>query len=339
MKDSKPTSLDIAHLAGVSQPTVSRALRNSPLVSKETREKIQAIARELNYKVDVNASNLRSQSTKTLALLLCEDPGDSMINPFFLSMLGSITRAAAKEGYDLLVSFQQLSEDWRADYEDANKANGIIFLGYGDYTQYIDRISRLDQAGAHFITWGPVVPGQPGHFLGCDNTLGAYEATQHLIQLGRKHIAFIGDTSDDCPEFQDRYRGYLKALSEHGLKYNQQLHASANSTETMGFDATQTILERTEPFDSVFCCSDLMAIGTIQCLRENGYSVPDDIAVVGFDDIPTASHMTPPLTTVQQDTIKAGELLVENILSLINGEHIESRLLPPQLIIRKSCGS
>jgi DNA-binding LacI/PurR family transcriptional regulator len=137
MKD-KATSFDIAYLAGVSQSTVSRALRDSPQVNKETREKVQAIARQLNYKVDKNASNLRKQRSSTLALLLFEDPttDESLINPFFLSMLGSITRACARNGQDLLVSFQQLSDDWHADYEDSKKADGIILLGYGDYVDY-----------------------------------------------------------------------------------------------------------------------------------------------------------------------------------------------------------
>ena len=173
---------------------MSRALRNSPLVSKETRDKVQAIAKELNYKVDINARNLRSQSSKTLALLFCEDPGtgDSLINPFFLSMLGSITKASATRGYDLLISFQQDSEDWSADYEDAHRADGIIFLGYGDYRTYIERITHLDQLNAHFVTFGPVIEGQPGIFIGCDNLQSAYDATLHLASLGRKRIAFFG---------------------------------------------------------------------------------------------------------------------------------------------------
>ena len=160
----KPTSFDIAFLAGVSQPTVSRALRGSPMVSLETRKRIEEIARQLNYRVDKNASNLRSQHSNTLALLLFEDPtpDDSLINPFFLSMLGSITRASARQGYDLLVSFQQFSKDWQQDYEDSRKADGIILLGYGDYEEYRPRLERLVEQGTHFVRWGPVLEGQPG---------------------------------------------------------------------------------------------------------------------------------------------------------------------------------
>ena len=130
--------MDIAHLAGVSQSTVSRALRGHPMVNAKTRERILEIARELNYTVDKNASNLRLKHSGTLALLFFEDPtvDDSAINPFFLSMLGSVTRACSQQGYDLLISFQELERDWHADYEDSSKADGIILLGYGDYVVY-----------------------------------------------------------------------------------------------------------------------------------------------------------------------------------------------------------
>src|SRR5690554_1304382 len=233
MKDGKPNSFDIAYRAGVSQSTVSRALRNSPLVSEETRLKVQAIAKELNYKVDKNARNLRSQKTKTIALLLCEEQGigDSLINPFFLSMLGSITRASASRGYDLLISFQQSSEDWHADYEDANRADGIIFLGYGDYVTYVQKLTYLSEVGAHYITWGPVLEGQPGFSIGCDNFNSAHKATQHLIQLGRKNIAFLGDISEHSPEFSARYDGYTQALKGAGIVADAALQIAAETSE------------------------------------------------------------------------------------------------------------
>ncbi|WP_460370996.1 LacI family DNA-binding transcriptional regulator, partial [Actinocorallia lasiicapitis] len=140
-------------LAGVSQPTVSRALRGDRTVSSATRMRIEAIARQLNYKVDKNASSLRRGQSMTLALLFFEDPLDdgSFITPFFLSMLGSILRTCAARGYDLLTSFQQLSADWHTDYEDSRKADGIILLGYGDYELYKARLEALVAQGTHFV--------------------------------------------------------------------------------------------------------------------------------------------------------------------------------------------
>ena len=339
---NKPTSVDIAHLAGVYQPTVSRALRDSPLVSLETRRRVQKIAAELNYKVDVNARNLRSQRTNTLALLLFEDKesggGEAFINPFFLSMLGSITRAAADAGYDLLVSFQQLSDDWNAEYEDANKADGIIFLGYGDYSSYIKRISKLDAEGAHFVTWGPVIEDQPGHFIGSDNEQGGYLSTKHFIDLGHSHIAFLGDRSKDYPEFRDRYAGYIKAHKDHELSVNEALRLDAFFSEESGYQATTQLLDSGEEFSAIVCCSDLIAIGAIKALRERGMRVPRDKVIIGFDDIPTAEHLAPSLTTVRQDTFAAGKALVDSVIKLIGGESIKSILLPTKLVVRDSCG-
>jgi DNA-binding LacI/PurR family transcriptional regulator len=339
MKDDRPTSFDIAYRAGVSQSTVSRALRNSPLVNEETRQKVQQIARELNYKVDKNASSLRSQQTKTIALLLCEDQGagSSLINPFFLSMLGSITRAAAKRGYDLLISFQQLSDDWHADYEDTNRAGGIIFLGYGNYANFREKMERLKESGTHFISWGPVFEGQPGISIGCDNFNSAYEATKALLADKRKAIAFIGDVSDNSPEFSERYQGFKKALAEVGIKHAAELQVAAETSEKEGFDAIDSLLSKSITFDAVFGASDLIAIGAMRRLQEAGVIVPAQIAVMGFDDIPMAAYTHPPLTTVKQDTVLAGELLVENLLRLIAGEELQSMQLPGELIYRGSC--
>lgn len=341
MKDEKPTSFDIAYRAGVSQSTVSRALRDSPLVNEATRKRIQAIARELNYKVDKNARNLRSKQTRTIALLLCEDQGigDSMINPFFLSMLGSITRACANRQYDLLVSFQQMSEDWHADFEDAHRADGIIFLGYGDYVTYVEKLIHLNEVGAHYITFGPVLPGQPGMSIGCDNYNGAYKATRHLLNLGRRHIAFIGDASEHAPEFKRRYEGYVRALKEFDIEPAPALQVDAETSEHDGKAGVETLRERGVQFDAIFGASDLIAIGAIQGIEAAGLVVPDDVAVVGFDDIPTAAYTHPPLTTVQQNTKLAGELLVDNLLKMIEGEKPESFLLPTDLIVRGSCGA
>ena len=151
-KKSKATSVDIAHRAGVSQATVSRVLRGSPLVNPDTRQRVMEAVKELNYKVDRRASSLRTQRSGTLALLLFEDPtpDESHINPFFLAMLGSITRACARHGHDLLVSFQQLSDDWHADYEDSMKADGLILLGYGDYVPYRSKLEKLVEQKTHF---------------------------------------------------------------------------------------------------------------------------------------------------------------------------------------------
>ena len=334
----KPTSLDIAYLAGVSQATVSRALRGSPLVNEETRRRIEAAVKELNYKVDKNASNLRTQHSGTLALLIFEDPtaDDSHINPFFLSMLGSITRASAQHGYDLLISFQQLSRDWHADYADSNKADGIILLGYGDYLAYRDKLKTLVEQGTRSVRWGAVLPDQPDVSIGCDNFEGGKAIAAHLLEQGCRRIAFIGDASDHYPEFEDRYRGYAETLAQAGIAVDPALQVDAETTELSGYEATQALLAGGARFDAVFAASDLIAFGVMRALAEHGLKVPDDVALAGFDDIPAARFINPALTTVLQDTSQAGALLVESLLRMIRGEEVQSEILPVKLTVRRS---
>jgi len=334
----KATSLDIAHMAGVSQPTVSRALRGSPMVNAETRQRILEIARQLNYKVDKNASSLRCQQSGTLALLFFEDPtpDDSLINPFFHSMLGSITRACARHGRDLLVSFQQLSSDWHADFEDSNKADGIILLGYGDYHESVERLQRLVEQGTHFVRWGAALPGQPGVSVGSDNFQGGFDITAHLLDQGCQRIAFLGHASSHYPEFEERYRGHVQALAARGLAADSALQHDAITTEESGHAACLALLERGASFDAICAASDLIAIGALRALRERGLRVPQDIAVTGFDDIPLAASVSPALTTVQQDTKQAGQLLVDKLLGLIAGEAVEGVNIPVKLVLRES---
>jgi len=340
MKQIRPTSRDIARLAEVSQATVSRALRNSPLVKPETRERIASIARQLHYRADRNAAGLRSRRSQTLALLLFEESVvDAQINPFFLSMLGHITRATARRGLDLLVSFQQLSDDPYTDYQLSNRADGLILLGYGDYVVSMPRLRRLVDSGANFVIWGPVIDGMPGQYVCSDNAGGAELATRHLLGLGRRRVAYIGSWTDHWPEFQQRWIGYERALRQAGLEPETTLQVEAQSSEQEGYAAACRLLDAGARFDAVFAASDLIAVGVIGALRDRGLRVPDDVGVVGFDDIAAAAHFNPPLTTVQQDTRRAAEMLVENLIRIIAGESIESALIEPHLIVRASCGS
>ncbi|MFM6950276.1 MAG: LacI family DNA-binding transcriptional regulator [Novosphingobium sp.] len=335
---SKPTSFDIAYLAGVSQPTVSRALRGSKSVSLATRQRIQEIARELNYSVDKNASSLRSQRSHTIALLFFEDPtpDGANINPFFLAMLGAITRATANRGLDLLISFQKMEDDWHTRYQDSHRADGLILLGYGDYTAYTERLAELVEHDTRFVRWGSVEVEKIGSTVGTDNVAAGRLAGEHLLGLGRKRIAFIGQADEHYPEFADRYRGLGEAMGAAGLVADPALQVPALSSEGDGRAAIKALLERGAEFDAVFAASDLIAIGAMRALADAGIKVPDDVAVMGFDDIPAASLTNPPLTTVQQDLIAAGELLVETLAEQIENRVSTNRVLAPRLMIRAS---
>lgn len=337
----KPTSFDIAQLAGVSQPTVSRALRGEAGVNPATRLRIESIAKQLNYRVDKAASNLRTRHSQTLALLFFEDPtsDDSLINPFFHSMLGSIIRACAEHNHDLLISFQQLSSDWHTDYEDARKADGLILLGYGDFELYRARLKALQDAGTHFVRWGSVLSEGAGLTVGCDNRGGGAEATRHLLGLGRKRIAFLGTASSHYPEFHERYRGHAQALAGAGIVEDPALQIDAITTEESGAAAAQALLDSGAQFDAILAASDLIAIGAMRALQAAGKRIPEDVSVIGFDDIPAASLASPPLTTVMQDPRLAGRTLVETLIGRIREKPVGPALLPTKLIVRKSCGA
>src|SRR5207253_1853220 len=228
MTQRRPTSFDIAALAGVSQPTVSRALSGNPAVSEETRKRVLEAVEQLHYKVDKNASGLRRQRAKTLALLFFEEgPETAVLNPFYLSLVGPMVRRCAAHGYDLLISIQQLSSDWHVDYEDSRKADGIILLGYGDYLEYRPKLEQLVARGAHFVRWGTAGESPLGTTVSSDNEQGGFDATTHLLQQGRRKIAFVGTAGAGFPEVHERWRGYCRALHAGGISPYKGLHADA----------------------------------------------------------------------------------------------------------------
>jgi len=338
MTQRRPTSFDIAALAGVSQPTVSRALSGNPSVSDATRARVLAAAEQLNYKVDKNASGLRRQHAQTLALLFFEESAteDGVINPFYLSLLGPMVRRCAERGYDLLISFQQLSSDWHVDYEDSRKADGIVLLGYGDYLEYRPRLEQLIERGAHFVRWGSGAEDELGATVSSNNEQGGFDATSHLLQQGRRKIAFIGTASAGYPEFFGRWHGYCRALRAAGIEPDERLCTNADPTEEAGRVAVAALVERGAEFDAVFAACDVAAIGAMHALQNMGRAVPDDVAVVGFDDLPAASLSSPPLTTVTQDPHQAGEALIESIIEAVERGSTKNRVLPVQLKIRES---
>jgi DNA-binding LacI/PurR family transcriptional regulator len=316
---------------------VSRALSGSSSVSAETRQRVLEAAEQLNYKVDKNASGLRRQQAKTLALLFFEEsPGAALLNPFYLSLVGPMVRRCAEHGYDLLISIQQLSSDWHVDYEDSRKADGIILLGYGDYVEYRPRLEKLVERGAHFVRWGSATEGEVGATVACDNEQGGFDATSHLLQQGRRRIAFVGTVDPGYPEFLERWNGYRRALAAARIDVDERLQVDADPSEAAGRRAVERLIAREAEFDAVFAASDISAIGVMHALQAIGRRVPEDVAVVGFDDIPSASLSSPPLTTVAQDPREASDALVEAIITSIEQGSPTNRVLPARLIVRES---
>ncbi|MDE2412563.1 MAG: substrate-binding domain-containing protein [Sphingomonadales bacterium] len=266
-------------------------------------------------------------------------PDGANINPFFLAMLGSITRAVANRGLDLLISFQKMEDDWHVRYQDSHRADGLILLGYGDYTLYESRLRQLVESDTQFVRWGSVREDNIGATVGSDNYGAGRLAGDHLIGRGRRKIAFLGQADEHYPEFAERYRGLCEALQQAGIAPDPALQRNALNSEDDGRAAVEALLSGGTKFDAIFAASDLIAIGAMRVLAQMGKRVPQDVAVIGFDDIPAASLTSPPLTTVSQDLKAAGELLIETLLAGIEDRSTPNRVIPARLVVRASTGT
>ena len=326
---------DIARLAGVSTATVSRALNGSALINEETRQRIMELARSLNYTINLGAKNLRSGNNSTIGVVIPYNPANrqSISDPFFLAMLGSLADALTDKQYDLLLSRVDADHlDNIAALYDSGRVGGIIMIGQWGHH---DQLNELARRKLPFVAWGAQLPHQLYCSVGSDNQSGGLLATEHLITLGHRRVAFMGDKS--LPEPEKRHAGYLKALRKAGLKADQQLYIASSFAP---LDAQRAMREHLDKhglnFDALVAASDIVAIGAMGVLRERGYRVPEDVSVVGYDDVEPAAHSFPPLTTVRQPLDLAGVELVKCLTQVMGGEACASQLLPTQLVLRES---
>ena len=187
------------------------------------------------------------------------------------------------------------------------------------------------------MVWGAQLPGQQYCSVGSDNREGGHRATRHLLRLGRKRIAFVGDTV--APEVQLRFEGYKQALEEAGIGFDPKLVRPAHFFPESAMEAVDVLIEQGMEFDGLVAASDMIAIGAMRALSNAGKRVPTDVSVIGYDDVLVAGFSSPALTTIRQDVVKAGRLVVSKLLRLLDGEKVQSSRLPTDLIVRESCGS
>lgn len=329
---------DIARLAGVSTATVSRALSDSSLVNDETKTRIVELARSLNYSINIGAQNLRLKQSRTVAVVVPYENNtrQHLTDPFFLSMLGSIADALTERGFDMLLSrIDAARMDGVAQIYDTGRASGIILIGQWHHHHQLNQLAARHMP---IVVWGAQLPQQLYMTVGSDNVSGGFLATEHLLQSGCKEIAFFGDTQ--LPEVAQRYQGYQNALTKYGIALQPKLVVQASFLENGGKLAVDELRQRQISFDGLFACSDLLAMTSINSLREKNYRVPEDIKVVGYDDIELARYFHPPLTTIRQSIVQAGNVLVETLLKLVeNQDKEEPRLLATELVVRASSQS
>ena len=336
-KKSVKTLQDLADLAGVSRATASRALSDSPLISDKTKRKIRSLAKKHNYRVNERARDFRLKRSRVISVVFMLDirSEQHMSDPFFLEILGGIADSLAEHDYDLLLAHSPVKnvENLR-DTRVFRNADGVIFVGQGEQHK---RLNALAMENTPMVIWGSNLPDKKYCLVGGENEHGGYLATSHLLKLGRRHIALCGRI--DIPEVAQRYRGYKRALSEFGIAENPELILEVPFDMHHAQAAFHDVLERRVRFDAAVCASDVMALSAIATLSESGVRVPEDIAVVGYDDIGLAAYSRPPLTSVRQNIRWAGRVLVESVLGLINGEQVTDTTLASTLIVRRSCGA
>jgi len=327
---------DIAALAGVSISTASRALNDSPSVNDRTKQLIWKLAREHDYPFRRYMPAGPIGATGTIALVVPRPQGrDVQIDdPFVLELFAGVADAARERGCDLVVShFMPTAYEDLLAAMTTSRADGVIFLGQSSLHAAFNRLSETE---GRFAVWGAQMPDQAYCSVGSDNLTGGRRATLHLARLGRKRIVYLGDT--EAPEVQQRLRGYFEALEQSGLAHDSDLLVPAHFTVESGEAAMDALLGSGIKFDGVVAASDLIALGAIRSLLHHGRRVPDEVSVIGYDDVPFARYSRPALTTIKQDTARAGRLLVSKLLDTRGEGELRSERMPTDLIVRESCG-
>ncbi|WP_075575155.1 LacI family DNA-binding transcriptional regulator [Lysobacter firmicutimachus] len=330
---------DIAKQAGVSISTVSRALNGGARVNADTRQLILGLAENARYNTPGRRRSRAMPRPGAAPLKVVMAPSNELptepINPFSLGLLGGIAKAMRERGLDFSVS-HSVPADARSFNEllESNGSEVMIVLGQ---QQLHPMLNQLARDGFPFVVWGAELEDQSYCCVGSDNLRGGQRATEHLLRLGRRRIAFLGGLQ--TMELSQRHQGYLAALERASLKPIPDLHLRSSLRPDVAAEAVDTLLQRGTALDGIVAASDMLAIGAMRSLAKHGLRVPDDVAVVGYDDIEISAYTHPSLTTLRQDPVKAGRLLVAKALLAHEGKKPHSERLPVELIVRESCGA
>lgn len=328
------TITDLARLAGVSAGTVSRALADSPLIALKTRERVQALAQEHDFRPNVMARNLRIRRSGAIGVLipLGHETAQHISDPFFMSLLGHLADALTERRHDLLLSrVIPANEGWLIDVVDSGRVDGVILIGQSDQSAVIDKVAKRYLP---LVAWGALTEGQVHCSVGTDNRRGGELAARHLIERGATRFAFLGDPV--APEIAQRLDGTRAALSQAGFGDALTILPAHLTAETAHPAIAEWLREIDQVPDGIIAASDVIALSALRALAEAGYSVPDDVRVIGYDDLPLANQTIPPLTTVRQDLVAGAAHLVDLLFRRIGGEKTESVVLEPRLVVRGS---
>lgn len=325
---------DLARVAGVSAGTVSRALADSPLIAAKTRERIQAIARAHDFRVNVMARNLRTQRTGAIGVVipLGHETAQHISDPFFMALIGHLADALSTRGYDLLLRrVVPANPYWLIDVAESGRVDGVILIGQSDQAEVIDRVA---ERYLPLVAWGAQLAGQVHCSVGTDNRKGGELAARHLIERGARRLGFFGDAA--APEIAQRLEGTQAALAAAGLDDALTVLRTPLVAEHALAVIGEWLDTAGDVPDGIVAASDLIALSAMRALTERGHAVPGRVRVIGYDDIAVAGHAMPPLSTIRQDLVAGAGHLVDLLFERIAGGSSQSVVIEPQLVVRGS---
>ncbi|HET9629954.1 MAG TPA: substrate-binding domain-containing protein [Novosphingobium sp.] len=330
--ESVTTLQELARLAGVTAATVSRALADNPAIAKATRARIQALAQEHGFQINKAARNLRLGRTGAIGVVLPlgHEAEQHLSDPFFMNLLGPLADAIAERGYDLLLSRVIPKDDrWLDEIVSSGRVDGVILIGQSDQYEVIERVAARYRP---MVVWGANTPGQAQVTVGTDNVAGGRLAAEHLLAQGRKRLAFFGNP--EIPEFAARHAGFEQALQAAGISAAALL--PVHLTGEAAYSAIADYLAAHPAPDGIVAASDVIAMSALRALAACGRRVPQEVGVVGYDDVHLAMHTSPSLTTIRQDVATGAGTMVDLLFRRMEGEEVGSVVMPPQLILRDS---
>lgn len=323
---------DVAKLAGVAPMTVSRVVNNNGYVSEETRRRVEAAIRELDYVPNALGSSLRSKRTQTLALVLSD-----IANPFWTTVARAVEDTANKYGYHIIIGNTDESPEKQNDYLTflmKKQVDGFLLVPTS-----ADTLLPLQKRGVSFVVLDQHYPDIHFDTVRGDSTGGAYALTQHLLGLGHRRLAIISGPRD-LPTAADRVAGFLQALEEAGISEPPQIYSGGFNHET-GYECTRRILRTTPRPTAIFATNNSITVGTMRALLEAKLRIPDEMSVVGFDEFPPAITYDPFLTVAAQPAYQIGQKATELLLSRLDGigpGAPQEIVFPVEIIVRRSSG-
>ncbi|MFZ5351539.1 MAG: LacI family DNA-binding transcriptional regulator [Bacillota bacterium] len=331
------TIKDVAKAAGVDPSTVSRVIADNPRISQKTKEKVLQVMNELDFHPNAIARSLANRSTQTIGVIMPNSSEQVFVNPFFTEVMRGISMSALKKGYNVLFSTgSNTEEEYKSTKRLVNekRVDGLILLTsrVGDKT-----IEELMKKKFPFVVVGKPTKNENINWVDNNNSEAGYTATEHLIKQGHKAIGFIGG------EFSyvfmgERFRGYKKALDVYGIEFSKDYLALEEFLEEGGYRAMKKLMAVNKRMTAAVVADDLMAFGVMRAIREEGLRIPNDIAVVGFNDTPLARYVDPPLTSVEIFVFELGYNAAEILINQLEQEDEQKKhiIIPTRLIERKS---